>query len=298
MTGLRGPISSPGNDSFIRLHVSNSSHRTEEPLKYSSVTYRGPVLRTRPTPSFLSSTMLHNGDARGPIFRSCNRITVMRTLRQKWSQTSALFSPEGCLNIIWLSPLVRPDRLSVTYLSRGKMRKRLIRVKKNVEWSASRAFICSHRYLLQPDRGKKSEEGNRRRDSHPRDADLLLVHSRTLSQSQSTTDVCESASVCSPLWSFLLSCFHLFLFPCIYFGASWFIRAVGANSSKVTGSSPVYLHGTRLEGLQKRFCFLFSSRLLTKKINSGALPLSTALEQGTGTPHPHPECRECLSRST
>lgn len=85
-----------------------------------------------------------------------------------------------------------------------------IRVKKNVEWS--RAFICSHRYLLQPDRGKKSEEGNRRRDSHPRDADLLLVHSRTLSQSQSTTDVCESASVCSPFWSFLLSCFHLFFY--------------------------------------------------------------------------------------
>lgn len=73
--------------SSIHLRVSNSSHRTEEPLKYSSVTYRSSVLLTHPTPpSFLSSTMLHNGDSSGPIFRSCNRITVMRTLRQKWSE--------------------------------------------------------------------------------------------------------------------------------------------------------------------------------------------------------------------
>lgn len=56
-------------------------------------------------------------------------------------------------------------------------------------------------------------------------------------QSITINDERVKVSVCSPLWSFLLSCFQLF-FPCIYFGASWFIRAVGANNAKVTGSSP------------------------------------------------------------
>lgn len=30
-------------------------------------------------------------------------------------------------------------------------------------------------------------------------------------------------------------------FPCIYFGASWPVSPVGADSAKVTGSSPMYI---------------------------------------------------------
>lgn len=122
----------------------------------------------------------------------------------------------------------------------GKMRKRLIRVK-TVEWSTIQAFICSHRYLLQPDRGKKERKkptGDVTVISGT--PDLLLVHSHThtLSQSQSTANMCESVSLSVHLCDLFFSPVFILFSPCIYFGASWFIRAVGANNAKVTGSSP------------------------------------------------------------
>lgn len=162
---------------------------------------------------------------------------------------------------------------SIRHLSpEGKMRKRLIRVK-TVEWSTIQAFICSHRYLLQPDRGKIE------RKKPTGDAtviwgtpDLLLVHSHTLSQSQSTTNMCESVSLSVHLCD-------LFFSPSFFPGASWFIRTVNA---KVTGSSPGLARCVFIGPGWKLFRKDFVSRshpgCWQKKISSGALPLSKVLE--------------------
>lgn len=86
----------------------------------------------------------------------------------------------------------------------GKMRKRLIRVK-TVEWSTIQAFICSHRYLLQPDRGKKERKkptGDVTVISGT--PDLLLVHSHTHTHSVNHNQqlTCVKASLC--LFTFVI----------------------------------------------------------------------------------------------
>lgn len=71
-------------------------------------------------------------------------------------------------------------------------------------------------------------------------ADLLLVHSCTLTHTQKQACVCARVSLSVHLCDAFFSSVFIF-FPCIYFGASWPVSPVGANSAKVTGSSPMYI---------------------------------------------------------